>query len=503
MNGRFFFINMIKTANPSQKAVLVILAAGTLGVLFYIVWFTGFGLSAASEDVTSSLGLIMLALLGAVLGGAIVLSPKTTSAIRRAWLLIGLACLSNSIAEMLWFYYAQNGLNPFPSLADVFYILFYPLLLAGVLNLPYLPAKNQYRLMTWVDMSIVMVVGAMLIWSYILGPVVIQNTTGVAGLISLAYPVGDFLILAGLVSLIQRELNRIGRSKVFFLVVSMITTGLADLLFALVQNEGSNVPMVFMNALWLLSAWSLLMAAGWQILQPTSEPDPQETGSLSILRNYIIYLAPILGVLLAVSSLANLIRLDKTLVGTVLLTILLLVLIYSRQAIVLHENRQLYQKMENLAITDALTSLYNRHSFNEAINREINRTKRTGRDLSLLIIDVDDFKKFNDVFGHLKGDQVLHDISLALKEGIRKTDFLARYGGDEFVLILPETSLEDANRVSEKIQNLVKTRFSKDNLGVSIGIALYQPGMNEQALVGEADNKLYQQKHLKTSNQIT
>jgi diguanylate cyclase (GGDEF)-like protein len=97
---------------------------------------------------------------------------------------------------------------------------------------------------------------------------------------------------------------------------------------------------------------------------------------------------------------------------------------------------------------------------------------------------------------------MLNDISMVLKDSIRKTDFLARYGGDEFVLILPETDQEDANRVSQKIQKLVKGRFSHDNLGVSIGVVLCTPGMTEQALVGEADANLYQQKHLKLAGQF-
>ena len=179
---------MLKTANPSQKTVLAIIAAATLGMLFYIVWFSVFKLSASSEETASSIGLILLALLGAILGAVIAFSRKYPKSIRQTWLLIGLACLSNCIAEILWFYYTQKGIDPFPSMADAFYLLFYPLLLAGVLSLPYLPSRNQHHLMIWLDMSIVMVVGGMLIWTYILGPVVTQNATGFAGLISMAYP---------------------------------------------------------------------------------------------------------------------------------------------------------------------------------------------------------------------------------------------------------------------------------------------------------------------------
>ena len=491
---------MDRSATFLKKTVLVTLAVATLCVLFYIVWFSGLRLSASIEDVFSSIALILLALLGVVFGAILAFSKKYPDTIRRTWAFIGLASLSNCIAEILWFYYSQQGLNPYPSMADVFYLLFYPLLLAGVLSLPYLPSKPGQRLMIGLDMSIVMLVGGMLIWTYILGPVIDQHDTGLPGLISLAYPLGDFLILAGMVSLIQRELDKVGRTELVFLTMSMIATALADILFAVVQNEGTDIPMVFMNPLWLLSSWAILMAAGWQILHPTTDASTDQYNFLPLLRNYLVYLAPMLGLLLAFSGLANFIRLDHRLIGTILLTIILLFLIYTRQAFILHENRQLYQKMESLAVTDALTTLYNRHSFNETIYREINRTIRHGHDLSLLIIDVDDFKIYNDTHGHLKGDQMLHDISLAIKDCTRKTDFLARYGGDEFVLILPETNLEDARRVSAKIERIVRDRFSMDNLSVSLGLALYKTGMNEQALVGEADANLYQQKHLKMAH---
>jgi len=488
---------MNKTTNLLQKSVLSTLAAATLCVLFYTFWFSGLRQSASIEGTFSSMVLILLAFLGAILGGFIAFSKKYSKSIRRAWVLISLANLSNCIAEILWFYFTQKGIEPFPSLADVFYLLFYPLLLAGVLSLPYLPSKPDQRLMIGLDMSIVMLVGGMLIWTYILGPVVAQNVAGLSGLVSVAYPLGDFLILAGLVFLIQRDLDRVGRTKVVFLTLSMVATALADLLFTVVQNEGTDIPMVFMNPLWLLSSWAILMAAGWQILYPSVVIKTKQSNFLPLLRNYLVYLAPVLGLSLVINGLGSIIRMDHRLIGTVLLTILLLVLIYSRQAVILHENRQLFQKMENLAITDPLTTLYNRHSFNETIDREINRTNRHGHALSLLIIDVDHFKTYNDNFGHLKGDQMLHDVSLAIKDCTRKTDFLARYGGDEFVLILPETNLEDARWVSEKIQKIVLERLSRDNLSVSIGIALYKPGTTEQALVGEADANLYQQKHLK------
>ena len=488
---------MNKSINPFRTVVKTLLLLSTLGILFYIIWFLGLNFSIPNENSVSSWGLILLALLSAILGGYIASSPNYPKAIRRTWGWIGLANLSNCIAEFLWLYFSVQGIEPFPSLADVFYLLFYPLLLAGILSLPYLPTKREHRLMIGLDISIVMVVGGMLLWVFLLGPIIDQHVAGLTGLISLAYPVGDFLILAGLISLIQRDLDSFGRTNMVLIIISMFSTGLADLLFAIVENNGFSFPDAFMNAMWMLSGWAILTAAGWQILSPGINADTRKDTFIPLLRRYNIYFTPFFGLLLAFGGLARVLVLNNQLIGTIILTSLLLALIYIRQGIVLHDNQKLYKYMEQLAITDALTTINNRHSFNETISKEIIRANRQSNDLSLLLIDVDNFKNFNDTCGHLAGDQLLKDIALSLKNCIRRTDYLARYGGDEFVIILPDTNLNKAALVSEKIQQTVSAEFSNKGVGVSIGMADFLPGMTDQAFLNEADKNLYIEKNKK------
>jgi len=127
------------------------------------------------------------------------------------------------------------------------------------------------------------------------------------------------------------------------------------------------------------------------------------------------------------------------------------------------ENAVLFESMkkaqfnlEQIAITDGLTGLYNHRHFYERLDEEVARAKRYGSALSCIFIDLDDFKKVNDMYGHRKGDEVLRQIGLIITEIIRESDIAARYGGEEFVILLPETGKEGAMETAERIHHLVR-----------------------------------------------
>lgn len=161
-----------------------------------------------------------------------------------------------------------------------------------------------------------------------------------------------------------------------------------------------------------------------------------------------------------------------------------------------------HQQTRALSITDALTGLYNRRHFNERYAAEYMRAARYGRPLSVLLIDIDHFKKFNDEHGHLVGDKVLKLTAKVLNESIRKADLLARYGGEEFVLVLPEIDKEHARQVAEKLRRAIElTHFPKEesqpfgHLTASFGVAAFpEDARGEDALLKLADEALYRAK---------
>jgi diguanylate cyclase (GGDEF)-like protein len=465
------------------------------GVTLYTLWVLTQRYQPGVEALVSSYGMIFLTLATAVIGIFIAIDKNSSKALRRAWLVMGLAALCNAIAEGLWLYYdVVLKIDPYPSLADVFYLLFYPLMLIGILKLPFAPLQRERRAVIGLDMSIILILGGLFLWYFILAPMPLSGANTLANIIALAYPAADLFILAGLLSLIQRDLENVSRTVLIFLSASMIFTTLADILFAALETYDIPYTLPPLNILWLASFWAMMFAAAWQKTTPAEEAVDTFT---PLLRNTLVYVAPVLGLVLAFISAITLLRLDPRLYFTLLGVFVLAGLVLVRQYLVLRTNRRLYEHMQQIAITDALTGLYNRHFFNEALPREIKRTSRHGSPLSILMMDVDNFKAFNDLHGHLRGDAMLKEIAAHLKSSVRGSDLLARFGGDEFILILPETDSQQAQAISDKLQAAISAKFSHDQLGISIGKALYEQGMTPQSLLGQADQDLYHSKPTK------
>ena len=162
-------------------------------------------------------------------------------------------------------------------------------------------------------------------------------------------------------------------------------------------------------------------------------------------------------------------------------------------------NGYAYRRMENAAMTDGLTGLYNHRCFHERLDREVERSIHNASPLSLLMADVNGFKRINDAYGHRHGDETLKKLANILRSNVRSMDMPARYGGDEFVIILPETDAKRAAIVAERIKKSVAShRFHKDDesvqLTISIGIASLPPIMNKEELIDVADRDLYRDK---------
>jgi len=154
------------------------------------------------------------------------------------------------------------------------------------------------------------------------------------------------------------------------------------------------------------------------------------------------------------------------------------------------------QELERLSVTDVLTKLYNRRHLMDTLTAEIQRYRRHKRALSVVMVDVDEFKKYNDAFGHLAGDKVLVEVASVLKESTRDVDCVARYGGEEFLLVLPETQIEGATRVGKRIRDrLAHAKFGGGKITVSIGIAEFpEHGDSLEAVMASADAAMYQAK---------
>jgi len=161
---------------------------------------------------------------------------------------------------------------------------------------------------------------------------------------------------------------------------------------------------------------------------------------------------------------------------------------------------KLYKDIERLAVTDGLTEVYTRRYFLERFEEEVRRASIKKINVAFLMLDTDHFKMINDKYGHLTGDYVLKEVALIIKESIREIDIVGRYGGEEFCVVLPETDLEGAHLVAERIRKVTEERLIKAydasiQVTISIGISVFpSDGQGVEELIDKADWALYRAK---------
>ncbi|MDD5747876.1 MAG: diguanylate cyclase [Actinomycetota bacterium] len=175
--------------------------------------------------------------------------------------------------------------------------------------------------------------------------------------------------------------------------------------------------------------------------------------------------------------------------------------IVQNQATIVIDNARLYEAARQLAITDGLTKLYNHRFFQELFEKEYKRSDRYNTIFSFIMLDIDHFKKVNDTYGHLCGDEILKGLADLIKGCLRSMDIVARYGGEEFAILLPETNGEEALQTAERMRMAVESQtFMGDDFGlnitVSMGVATYpSPDIRGRSdLIAKADKALYEAK---------
>jgi len=167
------------------------------------------------------------------------------------------------------------------------------------------------------------------------------------------------------------------------------------------------------------------------------------------------------------------------------------------------EKKRLIEKLEFLSKTDSLTGLLNRRALIESLEYEVDRSKRYAAKLSLILCDMDYFKEINDTYGHVAGDAVLQAVSQTIRDSLRGTDITGRYGGDEFMVILPETPFDGAKNFAERIRLSVKkteiaiTENHNVRMSLSLGVTCFNVvSDNLDILVRRADSALYEAKKI-------
>jgi len=168
-------------------------------------------------------------------------------------------------------------------------------------------------------------------------------------------------------------------------------------------------------------------------------------------------------------------------------------------------NSELNEKIklvEHNASHDSLTSLYNRRMFESLFTKEIHRAKRYSYPLSIVLFDIDDFKKFNDTYGHTIGDEILVDIAVITQSNVRDSDVISRWGGEEFIIIFPESDLEETTKKADILKNVISNKVFSNSLHItcSFGVTSYIDNDTEESFFQRCDRALYKAKELGKNN---
>jgi diguanylate cyclase (GGDEF)-like protein len=434
---------------------------------------------------------------------------STVGRLRRFWGVMGLAVSAQLAGDAMMLSYALGGSEPpFPSFVDLAYLSFYPLMLLALLSIPVAPTTNPQRLRIGLDLTTVLVGGALVIW-YLVGAQTLADggQSTLQMIVSMAYPAGDLALLAGLVITLLLWSPWAIRPALALIAMGLAMFVAADLVYSYALLHDGYVSGGPIDALWIV-ALGLFALAATTVGKARSEqpegviPDRENTekraswlplaalaiGGLGLVRAEVTGHAHGLSLVLGMTALAVVIVTRQY--------------VTQRQMINLQGDLQeAHDRLAELASKDSLTLVPNRRSIEIVLADELERAHRHCRDLSVLFLDIDHFKVVNDTWGHAAGDRTLAEFALVLGSCLRPADTLSRWGGEEFVAVLPETGAAGVIGTAERIRRQVEAHsFSLgdgQSLTCSIGVAGYpDDAATAVALVDLADRGMYEAKRL-------
>jgi diguanylate cyclase (GGDEF)-like protein len=415
----------------------------------------------------------------------------------RGWRLLTAAFCLFLLGDLLQlFYEVELHKRAYPTWADAAYLSFYVVAFAGLLSFPSRRRPRSERLRLTLDMGTVFLGGATFIWYVALGPAA-ASARGfhLADLVTFAYPAGDLLLLFGVLSLLWRGAPRVLSLKIF--ATGLFVFIAADVIYDYITVHSTYLGGDPVDSLWILALTIVFVAASCQLrAEPPGEyANPLESPAAS--PSVLPYLA-VAGsyVLLTVVGLRDvkLNPLGGVLLGAVALTALVSV----RQFAALRDNSRLAVRYRALASIDGITGLYNRRYFMEVAEGLFAHAHRLGQPLAALMIDVDNFKQINDLHGHAVGDRVLADLARSCREHAAPDDIAGRYGGDEFVIMIPGTAGAGAARIAARLTGPLSRVAGRAGapvkFTVSVGVAEAAGCRDLQSLLARADHALYEAK---------
>jgi diguanylate cyclase (GGDEF)-like protein len=379
-------------------------------------------------------------------------------------------------------------IEPFPSAADAFYLGIYPALAVGLaLLIRRRSARRDWAAL--VDATTISTGLGLLSWVFLIDPTNGDTSLSVFGhVVSVAYPVGDVLLLAMMVRLLLGVGSRTPAFRM--MTASLVLILLPDVAWAVINQVGwepSSLAEHFLHISYLV-AYSLFgCAAVHPSVREVGQPAPPRQPHLSMRLLALLTAAS----LIAPGVLAYQVARHEITDGPAIVvgSVALFLLVVTRMAQLLRQVEEQSKKLRDLAQVDDLTGLPNRRAWSVELPRAIERARRDHVPLAVGMIDLDHFKRFNDEYGHPAGDRLLKSAAAAWREQLREVDLLARYGGEEFIVLLPGTDIVYAHTVMTRLQ--AATPLGQTFSG---GLTAWDTVETSDELLVRADQALYQAK---------
>jgi diguanylate cyclase (GGDEF)-like protein len=424
----------------------------------------------------------------AAVGTAMVVSGAWTATPprRRIWAALACGAVLYLVGDSLWVLYDVLGISPYPSWADAAYLSRYG---AVVLGLCWLVRGRQIGRdrAAFLDAAILTSAFALPATMFFVLPIFAQTQTSVLSMtVAAAYPIGDFLILAVLLRLLS---SPAARNPSFFALAAGLTLFLGtDVYYNLLVSWNAEMPP-WIDACYLLTylliGFSAVHGSRDALSEPTARPATRPALARVLTLGCSTLLAPgLLAALVLTDSLqdALVIAIGGAVISTLVLVRLFDLLRYSESQSV---------QLAVLARTDGLTGLPNRRSWDHQLARAVEDARARGSSLTVAMIDLDQFKTYNDTLGHLAGDLALKETAAAWAHVVDGHGYVARYGGEEFGLFIPDTEQAVAHALIER----VRTSVAREQT-CSIGVVQWQPDEQPAHAVARADDALYEAKRV-------
>jgi diguanylate cyclase (GGDEF)-like protein len=446
-------------------------------------------------------------------------------------LVFSIALLFHVFGSLIFIAYDWLGILAPPVWGEVAILGMYPTLLIGILLLPRDALAGKASLRFVMESAIVIMTIVTFSWYFLLGPSLLQSEGAslFASAFAIAMPAFDLLVMSCLFLLSHSTVDRSIRTPIHALSLALVIFVLTDSIYFYQSLHGFD--SVWLSLGWIggnfataLSVQAMHFQPANQSFQKVSTPHTSTLAATPLWRSLLSYVL-IPAVIILVFSLWSTDRSSSLAIGTYSCSVLLLIFIFAKQLVAIYEIHGLNQgfqrlqrvvdeknaallqanaHLEALATTDPLTELPNHRALIETLEKEIERARRYGHPLSILFFDGDHFKRVNDTYGHSVGDAVLRELGSRGKSILRGGDTLGRYGGEEFMVLLPQTDLALSLEVAERLRVAIAVHPLATGLvegglhvTISIGIATFPiDGRIVSEVVEKADQAMYWAKRL-------